>query len=79
MIAFAAAEASSIAQLAQSSGPLISSSLNSAVGLQCADKPVPPKLGDPAQRHRLPVRPPSVQPQVRPAAGLIAAIGLSAR
>jgi pimeloyl-ACP methyl ester carboxylesterase len=36
---------SAIAQLAQNAGPLISSSLNSAVGLQCADKPVPPKLG----------------------------------
>lgn len=29
----------------QAQGPLVASALNSAVGLQCADKPVPPKLG----------------------------------
>jgi pimeloyl-ACP methyl ester carboxylesterase len=36
---------STIAQQAQAVGPLLESTLNSAVGLQCADKPAPPKLG----------------------------------
>lgn len=38
-------DGSAIAKFAQSSGSFIAESLNAAVGLQCADKPVPPRLG----------------------------------
>lgn len=38
-------DGSAIAKFGQSFGPVLTESLNSAVGLQCADKPVPPKLG----------------------------------
>ncbi len=38
-------DGSTIARQVQATGGLLESSLNSAVGLQCADKPVPPKLG----------------------------------
>jgi pimeloyl-ACP methyl ester carboxylesterase len=38
-------DGSAIAQFAQSKGPELTQSVNSAAGLQCADKPVPPKLG----------------------------------
>lgn len=41
----AAGDGSAIARMVQSQGPLLERTLNSAVGLQCADKPVPPKLG----------------------------------
>jgi pimeloyl-ACP methyl ester carboxylesterase len=38
-------DGSEIAKFSQSAGPGLAESLNSAVGLQCADKPVPPALG----------------------------------
>lgn len=38
-------DGSSIAMFGQSFGSALTASLNAAVGLQCADKPVPPKLG----------------------------------
>ena len=38
-------DGSAIAQLVQGSTPVLEDALNSAVGLQCADKPVPPRLG----------------------------------
>jgi pimeloyl-ACP methyl ester carboxylesterase len=38
-------DGSAMAQMVQGTKPLLEDSLNSAVGLQCADKPVPPLLG----------------------------------
>jgi pimeloyl-ACP methyl ester carboxylesterase len=38
-------DGSAIARFGQDTGPVLAESLNSAVGLQCADKPVPPALG----------------------------------
>jgi hypothetical protein len=38
-------DGSAIAQIGQDSASFLAQSLNAAVGLQCADKPVPPKLG----------------------------------
>jgi pimeloyl-ACP methyl ester carboxylesterase len=38
-------DGSAIAKFGQSAGPALTQSVNSAAGLQCADKPVPPKLG----------------------------------
>jgi pimeloyl-ACP methyl ester carboxylesterase len=49
-------DGSAIAKFAQSSGPALAESLNSAVGLQCADKDVPPNPGSsdwPGVRSRL--------------------------
>jgi pimeloyl-ACP methyl ester carboxylesterase len=38
-------DGSAMAQMVQGARPLLEDALNSAVGLQCADKPVPPLLG----------------------------------
>jgi pimeloyl-ACP methyl ester carboxylesterase len=38
-------DGTAIARFGQSTGPALAESLNSAVALQCADKPVPPALG----------------------------------
>ena len=38
-------DGSAMAQLVQGTTPLLEGALNSAVALQCADKPVPPRLG----------------------------------
>lgn len=38
-------DGSAIAKFGQSTGPFVAESVNAAAGLQCADKPAPPKLG----------------------------------
>jgi pimeloyl-ACP methyl ester carboxylesterase len=46
-------DGSAIARFGQSTGSVLPRSLNAAVGLQCADKPVPPQLGSSDWPHVL--------------------------